>query len=39
MSSWVCYRLSGTGPVVYSKVSSAEDLFKLRTAAKQWIFE
>ena len=38
--SWVCYRLSGTEPVVrvYSEARSREDLSKLRTAAKAWIF-
>jgi phosphomannomutase len=37
--SWVCYRLSGTEPVVrvYSEARSAEDLEKLSAAAKQWI--
>ncbi len=39
--SWVCYRLSGTEPVVrvYSEARSKEDLEKLSAAAKQWIFE
>jgi phosphoglucomutase len=39
--SWICYRLSGTEPVVrvYSEASSASELIKLSTAAKQWIFE
>src|SRR6201997_2429440 len=39
--SWVCYRLSGTEPVVrvYSEASSAAELAKLSAAAKQWIFE
>jgi phosphoglucomutase len=39
--SWVCYRLSGTEPVVrvYSEASSAQELQKLSAAAKQWIFE
>jgi phosphoglucomutase len=39
--SWVCYRLSGTEPVVrvYSEASSKEALEKLSAAAKQWIFE
>ena len=39
--SWVCYRLSGTEPVVrvYSEAGSQEDLQKLSAAAKQWIFE
>lgn len=38
--SWVCYRLSGTEPVVrvYSEARSGEGLTKLRTAAKEWIF-
>ena len=39
--SWVCYRLSGTEPVVrvYSEASSKEGLERLSAAAKQWIFE
>jgi len=39
--SWVCYRLSGTEPVVrvYTEARSREDLEKLSAAAKQWIFE
>src|SRR2546429_4114399 len=39
--SWVCYRLSGTEPVVrvYSEAASTEGLEKLSAAAKQWIFE
>ncbi|MDP9160527.1 MAG: phosphoglucomutase/phosphomannomutase family protein, partial [Acidobacteriota bacterium] len=39
--SWVCYRLSGTEPVVrvYSEAGSKEALAKLGLAAKQWIFE
>ena len=39
--SWVCYRLSGTEPVVrvYSEARSEPDLVKLSGAAKQWIFE
>jgi len=39
--SWVCYRLSGTEPVVrvYSEASSEQGLQKLSAAAKQWIFE
>jgi phosphoglucomutase len=39
--SWVCYRLSGTEPVVrvYSEAGSEEELQKLSAAAKQWIFE
>jgi phosphoglucomutase len=39
--SWVCYRLSGTEPVVrvYSEARSERGLEKLGTAARQWIFE
>jgi phosphomannomutase len=39
--SWVCYRLSGTEPVVrvYSEARSERGLEKLSGAAKQWIFE
>ncbi len=39
--SWVCYRLSGTEPVVrvYSEAPSEPSLQKLSAAAKQWIFE
>ncbi len=39
--SWVCYRLSGTEPVVrvYTEAGSEPGLEKLSTAAKQWIFE
>ena len=39
--SWVCYRLSGTEPVVrvYSEARSTEDLAKLSAAAKAWIFD
>ena len=39
--SWVCYRLSGTEPVVrvYSEARSREDLVKLSAAAKAWIFD
>ncbi|HZP18274.1 MAG TPA: phosphoglucomutase/phosphomannomutase family protein [Terriglobales bacterium] len=39
--SWVCYRLSGTEPVVrvYSEAPSRQMLEKLSAAAKQWIFE
>ncbi|MFB3815564.1 MAG: phosphoglucomutase/phosphomannomutase family protein [Terriglobales bacterium] len=39
--AWVCYRLSGTEPVVrvYSEARSQDDLDKLSAAAKQWIFE
>ena len=37
--SWVCYRLSGTEPVVrvYSEAGSKDELTKLSAAAKQWI--
>src|SRR5258708_24527399 len=39
--SWVCYRLSGTEPVVrvYAEARSEPGLEKLGAAAKQWIFE
>ena len=39
--SWVCYRLSGTEPVVrvYSEARSEPGLEKLSAAAMQWIFE
>ncbi|MGD0507803.1 MAG: phosphoglucomutase/phosphomannomutase family protein [Terriglobales bacterium] len=39
--SWVCYRLSGTEPVVrvYSEARSKEELAKLSAAAKSWIFD
>ena len=39
--SWVCYRLSGTEPVVrvYSEARSEQGLEKLSAAAKKWIFE
>jgi phosphomannomutase len=39
--SWVCYRLSGTEPVVrvYSEARSKEQLAKLSAAAKAWIFD
>ena len=39
--SWVCYRLSGTEPVVrvYSEAPSQQGLQNLSAAAKQWIFE
>jgi phosphoglucomutase len=38
--SWICYRLSGTEPVVrvYTEARSADDLKKLAAAAKDWIF-
>src|SRR5277367_4048368 len=39
--SWLCYRLSGTEPVVrvYTEACSQSDLQKLSEAARQWIFE
>ncbi len=39
--SWVCYRLSGTEPVVrvYTEARSKEGLGKLSAAAKAWIFD
>ena len=39
--AWVCYRFSGTEPVVrvYSEAGTEKDLEKLSAAAKQWIFE
>jgi phosphoglucomutase len=39
--SWVCYRLSGTEPVVrvYSEARSEQGLETLSRAAKEWIFE
>ncbi len=39
--SWVCYRLSGTEPVVrvYAEARSERGLEKLSTAASKWIFE
>jgi phosphomannomutase len=39
--SWVCYRLSGTEPVVrvYTEAKSEADLAKLSEAAKKWIFD
>ncbi len=39
--SWVCYRLSGTEPVVrlYTEARSESGLEKLSAAGKQWIFE
>jgi len=38
--SWVCYRLSGTEPVVrvYSEARSRDDLARLSGQAKDWIF-
>jgi phosphoglucomutase len=37
--SWVCYRVSGTEPVVriYSEAKSEQDLARLAAAAKDWI--
>ena len=37
--SWICYRLSGTEPVVriYSEAKSETDLAKLAAAARDWI--
>jgi len=39
--SWVCYRLSGTEPVVrvYAEARSAEGLDKLIAAAEKWVFD
>ncbi len=39
--SWVCYRLSGTEPVVrvYSEARTEDGTKKLSATAKQWIFE
>ena len=38
--SWICYRLSGTEPVVrvYSEARSLADSEKLSATAKQWVF-
>ncbi|HEY2912081.1 MAG TPA: hypothetical protein VGK21_01865 [Candidatus Angelobacter sp.] len=37
--SWVCYRVSGTEPVVriYSEAGSEKGLDKLSAAARDWI--
>ena len=37
--SWVCYRVSGTEPVVrvYTEARSEADLRKLSAAAKDWV--
>ena len=39
--SWVCYRLSGTEPVVrvYTEARSESGLEKLNASAKSWIFD
>jgi phosphoglucomutase len=39
--SWICYRLSGTEPVVrvYAEARTEDGLETLSAAAKQWIFE
>jgi len=39
--SWVCYRVSGTEPVVraYTEARSEADTEKLNAAAKLWVFE
>jgi alpha-D-glucose phosphate-specific phosphoglucomutase len=39
--SWVCYRLSGTEPVVrvYTEARSEQSAEKLSAAAKSWIFD
>jgi len=39
--SWVCYRMSGTEPVVrvYTEARSQEDSGKLTSAAKQWVMD
>ncbi len=39
--SWVCYRMSGTEPVVrvYAEARTDDGLEKLSVAAKQWIFD
>jgi phosphoglucomutase len=39
--SWVCYRLSGTEPVVraYTEARSQEDSRLLTKAAEQWVTE
>ena len=39
--SWVCFRLSGTEPVVriYTEARSEEDLAKLTEAAENWVFD
>jgi phosphoglucomutase len=39
--SWVCYRVSGTEPVVraYSEARSQDDSSKLSVAAREWVFK
>jgi phosphomannomutase len=39
--SWVCYRLSGTEPVVrvYTEATSEADSSKLTEAAKAWVLQ
>jgi phosphoglucomutase len=39
--SWICYRLSGTEPVVrvYSEARTPEGSAKLSAAAKKWVFD
>jgi alpha-D-glucose phosphate-specific phosphoglucomutase len=39
--SWVCYRVSGTEPVVraYTEARSEANMEKLSAAAKQWIYQ
>ncbi|HLY97653.1 MAG TPA: phosphoglucomutase/phosphomannomutase family protein [Candidatus Angelobacter sp.] len=39
--SWVCYRMSGTEPVVriYAEARSEDDLQKLAEAARTWVFK
>ncbi|MBI2683136.1 MAG: phosphoglucomutase/phosphomannomutase family protein [Acidobacteriales bacterium] len=39
--SWICYRLSGTEPVVrvYTEARTPEGSAKLSSAAKQWVFD
>ena len=38
--AWVCYRLSGTEPVVraYTEARAEADCAKLAAAAKEWVF-
>jgi alpha-D-glucose phosphate-specific phosphoglucomutase len=39
--SWVCYRMSGTEPLVriYAEARSEDDLQKLAEAARNWVFK